>query len=935
MIVAIMTTALSGTAWADEVYKTALFGSGYNESNSSYTSSFVATNGTFAVTATNFNNNSNGWTNSNGLGQIKCGRKNNASVGTIRTNAVIDKAITKVVVTIDAITTNSVNSIKLYTSSNGSTWTEADNFSIAKGAQTVTLSSPTANLYYKVEFDCASGSSNGLVTVSKVEYYYNAGGNPPTPSNPTVSFGTHDNITLEMWDEDLNDLESGDPVAAGTEVFVTATPDFGYNVGTVSAVDADNNQVTLTDNSGNWSFTMPSSNVTINATATENTNIITLWSEDFSSYSADDVPSGGTYGYACTNGGGATKVFAQNNAGGDSPELLVAKSNGTFTAVVPLNNASGNLNLTYKTNAHAMKVSTTTANINIQNANHDDGSISYNTSGTHTVTFTDVTTSMTSITIVFTATSGDNVRLDDIELRGQAQAASVEAPTFSVNGGTYYTAQSVELSCATDGATIYYTTNGDEPTSSSTEYTGAITVSETMTIKAIAVKGSDVSTVSSSTYTIAEKNDVVFTITNKSIAYRETYTVTKGSNSGRDIQTDGTVTVSTNNDAVASVSGMTITAEAVGTAIITLTAAEGDTYKAGSTTITITVTAPTGQTTAPAVPALFNETFDKCDGSGGRDDVYTGNIGTKATTDKLDESWATIGNNGASQCIKLGTGSAAGVVTTSDIALTGNGTLTFSAAGWETGTNTITVSATGATLSGDKEVTLTNSTWNNYTIGITEATGTVAITFSMKRGFLDDVKVVAEGATADPITVKLNTFGYATFCSQYPLDFTGVTDFSAWQITDIDDDNKITFEQVTGSVKGGTGLFLKGEAGATVTIPSADSSNELTGNLLVGTLAPSYFAANQIYGLAGNTFKKNSAGSIKANKAYIPADYITVSGNSVKPFTFIFEEDDATAIEMVNGQSSMVNGPIYNLAGQRISKMQKGINIVNGKKVLK
>jgi hypothetical protein len=38
---------------------------------------------------------------------------------------------------------------------------------------------------------------------------------------------------------------------------------------------------------------------------------------------------------------------------------------------------------------------------------------------------------------------------------------------------------------------------------------------------------------------------------------------------------------------------------------------------------------------------------------------------------------------------------------------------------------------------------------------------------------------------------------------------------------------------------------------------------------------------------------------------------------------------------MVNGQSSMVNGPIFNLAGQRMSKQQKGVNIINGKKILK
>lgn len=170
--------------WADEVvYKTALFGSGYNPTNQDYTSSFDATNGDFVVTATNFNNNNNGWTNSAGFGQIKCGRKNNASVGTITTKAAIDQAITKVVVTIDAITASKVNSIKLYTSSNGTSWTEAGSYTIATGAQTVTLASPAANLYYKVEFDCASGSSNGLVTVSKVEYYYDTNSGTIAPSD--------------------------------------------------------------------------------------------------------------------------------------------------------------------------------------------------------------------------------------------------------------------------------------------------------------------------------------------------------------------------------------------------------------------------------------------------------------------------------------------------------------------------------------------------------------------------------------------------------------------------------------------------------------------------------------------------------------------------------------------------------------------------------
>lgn len=77
------------------------------------------------------------------------------------------------------------------------------------------------------------------------------------------------------------------------------------------------------------------------------------------------------------------------------------------------------------------------------------------------------------------------------------------APTFSLTEGTYTGAQSVTISAA-DGATIYYTTNGDDPTTSSTKYEGAITISTTTTIKAIAVKDGHTSSIASATYTLVE-----------------------------------------------------------------------------------------------------------------------------------------------------------------------------------------------------------------------------------------------------------------------------------------------------------------------------------------------------------------------------------------------------------------------------------------------
>ena len=75
-----------------------------------------------------------------------------------------------------------------------------------------------------------------------------------------------------------------------------------------------------------------------------------LWQEDFSSYKADDVPKGGAYNYACTNGAKETKVYAANLAGGEAPELLINQKGGSFSATVALNGVSGQLTLTYKAN---------------------------------------------------------------------------------------------------------------------------------------------------------------------------------------------------------------------------------------------------------------------------------------------------------------------------------------------------------------------------------------------------------------------------------------------------------------------------------------------------------------------------------------------------------------------------------------------------------
>ncbi|MGD0802120.1 MAG: Ig-like domain repeat protein, partial [Terracidiphilus sp.] len=103
--------------------------------------------------------------------------------------------------------------------------------------------------------------------------------------------------------------------------------------------------------------------------------------------------------------------------------------------------------------------------------------------------------------LTITATGGGHAHTAQILV----QVLVVDAPVISLASGTYITSQTVTLTDAATGATIYYTTNGSTPSASSTRYTGAITVSAaaplTETIQAIAISsGGAPSSVASAVY---------------------------------------------------------------------------------------------------------------------------------------------------------------------------------------------------------------------------------------------------------------------------------------------------------------------------------------------------------------------------------------------------------------------------------------------------
>jgi hypothetical protein len=93
----------------------------------------------------------------------------------------------------------------------------------------------------------------------------------------------------------------------------------------------------------------------------------------------------------------------------------------------------------------------------------------------------------------------------DFTSGSSTNAGTAATPIFSLAPGAYATAQTVSISDSTSGATIYYTTDGSTPTTSSAKYAGPISVSTTETINAIAVASSFTnSAVASATYTITQ-----------------------------------------------------------------------------------------------------------------------------------------------------------------------------------------------------------------------------------------------------------------------------------------------------------------------------------------------------------------------------------------------------------------------------------------------
>ena len=187
---------------------------------------------------------------------------------------------------------------------------------------------------------------------------------------------------------------------------------------------------------------------------------------------------------------------------------------------------------------------------------------------------------------------------------------------------------------------------------------------------------------------------------------------------------------------------------------------------------------------------------------------------------------------------------------------------------------------------------------------------------------------------AEEITVSLNDAGdgnyYATFCA--PFGYTVGDGTKAYTLEQSGE--WLVPTEVDGTVAAGTPVLLKGTSStATLTIGTDWAATPVGGTALTGTYLAKTIdgATDYVLGIGDSGvvgFYHWNSNNLGANRAY----YDTPS--AVKGFVIMFD-DDATGINSIENGQLTIDNEIYNLAGQRISKMQKGINIVNGKKILK
>ncbi len=950
----------STSAWAaEEVYSTCLFGSNYNSKGvSGYTGvAFDVTNGDFTWNVINANNNNNQWN------FVKFGGKNGAYTGSITNETAYSEAITKVVVTIDAITASSVNSIKLYTGSSTSAMTEAGTFTKATGAQTVTLSSPAEDLFYKIVFDCAKGTGNGLVTVSKVEFYYNnASGDTPAPS---ISADDVD-ITYDATNGSIAYTINNEPDPAGTLTAAITAGNEGdwLAIGTISstvgltcsanpAAAARTATVTLTYTYGDES-TIKEVTVTQAGNPDAVNNISDINAVGTSYKVKGTVVATNARGFVIGDGTGYVYTYlgsAPTQSIGD--KVTITGTTGSYghiiqftnTAMIAVAENSNYDNTPAITVVDATAIATYNSDYQLSDYVQFEGTLTKITSGNNTNYEITVGTETARISYPTTAQAEALDALLDKNVRVKGYFAGFSSTKFTVmmESAEEIVIPTHELTVNVDGEEGGVDINN-------TPASGVHEIAEGTSVTAKATPNTH--------YTFTSWTATGVTLENAS-DNPLTFTMPAG---------DVTLTANFTEDAK-----HTATFYVQGTLVNT----DANVYEGEAITFPANPDAPDGYTfmgwTTSAISGEQNEAptlvtsanMNNADialyavfaiGTGSGEDTYeklSSNAfdtnatyviaGKQSSTDdtmyylqsynnttdaNVDWGYATETPSTVTPVKFTLSGTAALLVAQDDSGnyLTCNSVKKFAMSSTST---TVYLDENGAIKSAS-EGNLLRYNYNQGAGGFrwyASTTGTQAYFYKVIPGV-----TYSDYCTTVPVEVTITpAYAKTTYVTTKKLDFTQVNGLDAYVATSAAAAG-VTMTKVEAAVPAGTPLMLVGTVGTSYNVPVVTTATAPATNLLLaGDGTTTFDGSTYDYILfSDGKFYLIGEGTVPVGKAYLHLDS---APSGARELAIIFE-DESTGIAEMQTVKNVENGKFYNLNGQQVAQPTKGLYIVNGKKYI-
>ena len=381
---------------------------------------------------------------------------------------------------------------------------------------------------------------------------------------------------------------------------------------------------------------------------------------------------------------------------------------------------------------------------------------------------------------------------------------------------------------------------------------------------------------------------------------------------------------------------------------------------------------------------VFYESFDKCDGNGGNDNKWSGNLlGNVLTAQRADNSgWNFVNGRERNQCASFGSKDNIGSATSPDIPIDQKAQLKFKAACWDTKAEdsqiTISVSKGTLTYNGKNSQSVTidmvKGAWTDYSM-IVSGTKSFTVTFAgsgtQNRFFLDEVmvtKVAPQEITLDEnsdniveaaenVNVMLKRTFYKdgewnTLCLPFAVA-DAKTAFDNAELREVDTEksngNTIVFKEAT-AIEAGKPYLIKW---ANSSAAAVNVEKKFEGVTLVAAATPvvvkeggisfngfyKMTAASELGGTsvaaigAGNKLFKVTEGKMKGFRAA----FVLSSGAEATKFNVVID-GTATGIEDLVIDGVKANGRVYNLNGQYVGNslngLQPGLYIQNGKKIV-